>query len=470
MTIPNVITSAGLQPQSPDAIRAALLALVGAASPGYTVLPGVLIEDISSTEVAGIALCDQARVEFFNSITPYTSNPFILNQLGVQFGILPGAATNTSVYVVFTGTVDFVISPQFTVSDGTYQYIVQSGGVVGSDGSSQPLFAIATVAGTWAVPAGSVTQIVTSIPVEITLAVTNPQVGTPGAAAQSEQSYRAQVLQAGLSAAQSMPLFMKTQLANVTNVQSRLVSVVQTTGGWEVICGGGDEYAVGLAILNGIGASLPLLVGSTLAITGVTQANPGVVTTNLNHGFSTGQVIEINNVVGMTELNGNSYTITVITQTTFSIATNTTGYIAYVSGGVVTPNLRNVTVDLYDYPDTYSIVFVNPPEQTVAIAITWNTLSPFLVSGTAMTQAVQPAIATYVNSIAVGQPMNLFELQATFQEATANLVPTALLTRMVFVVSINGVTVSPESGTGIINGDPESYFFIQQSAVTVTQG
>ena len=58
--LPTVVTKDGLQPQSPAAIRTALLAAVAAVRPGYTAnLPGSLVEDISSTDVAAIALCDQ---------------------------------------------------------------------------------------------------------------------------------------------------------------------------------------------------------------------------------------------------------------------------------------------------------------------------------------------------------------------------------------------------------------------------
>jgi hypothetical protein len=41
---------------------------------------------------------------------------------------------------------------------------------------------------------------------------------------------------------------------------------------------------------------------------------------------------------------------------------------------------------------------------------------------------------------------------------------------MVFAVTIGGVGVSPESGTGIIAGDTQSYFITTASAITVTQG
>ena len=233
--------------------------------------------------------------------------------------------------------------------------------------------------------------------------------------------------------------------------------------------GGGDPYAVANAIFNSVGNPL-VLTGSTLSVLGITQANPGIVTTSLNHGFSTGQVISISSVAGMTAINGVNLTITVLSATTFSVGVNTTGYGAYVSGGYVLPNLRNVTVSINDYPDTYTIPFVLPPQQAVTIALTWNTISPNFVSAAAVAQLGSAALISYVNSVPVGQPMNLFELQSAFQIAVAALIPTSLLTRMVFAVSINGIGVSPISGTGEIVGDPESYFYASATSMTINQG
>ena len=468
--IPTIVTTAGMQPNTPATLNELLLTSVAAIQPGYTAnLPGSLIEDISSTDTQALVQIDQARVEFFNSLTPYGANQFILNQLGVIYGVLQGQATNTSVYVVFTGTVGFPINPGFTVSDGTYQYVVQDGGVVQTGGSSQPLYCVATQSGTWAVPANTVTALSTSLPSGISLTCTNPTTGTPGAALQDWATYRSEVLQGGLASAQGMPSLLKTLLGQVNGVQARLVSVQQGEGTYKIICGGGDPYAVANAIYSAA-FDVSSLIGSTLQVTGITNANPGVMTTNLNHGYTTGQVINVTGVVGMSGINGVPLTITVITENSFSLGINTTSSGTYTSGGVVTPNLRNVSVNIYDYPDTYAIPFVNPPQETVAMAVVWNTSSPNFVSNSAVTQAVQPALANYVNSVPVGQPMNLFELQAVFQAATVSILPNQLLTRMVFTVQINGVTVSPESGTGIIAGDPESYFYTTQTAITVSQG
>ena len=120
MSLPTVITAAGLQPQSPATLRANLVAAVAAQNPGYTAdLPGSLIEDIASTDVGALVVCDQARVDLVNSLSPYAANAQLLIQLGNISGVQQGTTSNTSVYVVFSGTVGFVVSPGFTVSDGT---------------------------------------------------------------------------------------------------------------------------------------------------------------------------------------------------------------------------------------------------------------------------------------------------------------------------------------------------------------
>ena len=471
--LPVIIGPAGYVPAPPATILANLLAAVAATNPGYTAnLPGSLVEDISSTDVAGIVLCDQAAAELINSLTPYAANVWLLTQLGNVYGVQIGQATNTSVYVVFSGTPGYSIPQGFVVSDGTFQYTVQDGGMVGSGGQSPALFCLATIQGSWAIPAGTVTQLVTSVPTGFSLTCSNPEPGTPGVATgETEASYRGRVLQAGLAASQGMARYLKTLLGQVVGVQPRLVSVVQVpdNGGWEIIVGGGDPYEVANAIWTAL-FDINTIVGSVLHVLGITKAANGVVTTDLNHGYLTGQVVQLNGVVGMVEVNGNSYTITVVTEKTFKLNVDTSGYTAYTSGGVVTPNLRNVPVTIIDYPDRYNLVFVNPPQQSVTIALTWNTTASNVVSDAAVQQFGAQALADYVNGIAVGQPINLFELQAVFQASIASLVPPALLTRMVFSVNINGVGVNPEAGTGIISGDPESFFLTSPPEIAVTQG
>ena len=462
------ITTAGAIPASPTDLRDAEIAAATALSPGLTAnLPGSLVEDMASTAAGAVVVQDQAFVDLVNSISPATANPSILYQLGQVYGVEQGQGSNTSVYVVFSGLAGFVVPIGFTVSDVTYQYTVQDGGIIGTSGQTPELYCLATVAGSWAVPTGSVTQIITSVPAGFTLTCTNLIAGLSGLTAQSIPDYRAQVIQAGLSIAQGMPTFLKTQLQKVYGVQARLIAVREVgSNQWEIIVGGGDPYSVAYAIFISI-FNISTLVGSTLSVTNITTANPGVVTTNLNHGYATGQVITISGVDP--SWFDNDYTITVIDEKSFSLGVTTVGH-AYVSGGVITPNLRNITVSIDDYPDTYPITFVNPPVQTVNISLLWNTSSLNYVSPSAVAQLGNPAIVSYINSIYVGQPINIFELQNVFQLAIANIISPTLLSRMVFTVEINGIVTAPTSGTGLIYGDPESYFETSTQLVTIAQG
>lgn len=477
--LPVIVTSAGAQPTPPATLLAQLIAAVSATNPGYTVLPGALIEDISSTDVAAMAVCDQARVDAINSITPYGANDFVLDQLG-QIYIGPGSApavpTNTSVNVQFTATntVDssaapgYVISIGFIVSDGTFQYIVQDGGVTDSDGLVT-LFCQASVAGSWTVPPSTVINIVTSVPTGITLTCTNPLAGVSGLPAETSEQFRGRVLQAGQAISQGMTTMLKTLLGNVTGVSQRLVSVRQQTGGWSVICGGGDPYEVAGAIFDAL-FDISTLVGSTISVTNITQANPGVVTTDLNHGLTTGQSgVVLTGVLGMTQINGLDLTVTVVDEKTFNVGISTNGFSPYTSGGVVSPNDRNVTVSLLDYPDSYSIPFIDPPQQTVTITISWNTTLANFVASASVAQAVAPAVAAYINAIVVGQPINLLVIEEIFTTAVAGLLTPAQISVMNITVLINGVTTAPGAGTFIVNGDPESYFQASSAGINVVQ-
>lgn len=477
MTTPTIsinftVTAAGAQPTSPVTIWANLITLVAAINPGYTVLPAGLIEDMASTATYALALIDSACVETINSLTPFGANPYILTELGNIYGVQPGVTANTSVFVVFSGTVGVQIPPGFLVTDGTYQYQVQDGGAVESGGASAPLFCVATISGSFAVAANTVTGVVSSIPPGVTLTWTNPQQGTPSAGAQTQEEYAAQVLQAGLVSGQGNASMAKALLSAVPGVQPRLVACKQVNGGgWEVICGGGDPYAVANAIYDS-GLDISTLVGSTIGITGITNATLGVVTTNLNHGLTTGQSnVHIAGVVGMTAANGGPYTVAVLTPTTFTFGVNTSGFGAYVSGGVVTPNARNISVNLASYPDTYTIPYVNPPAQTVVLQLSWNSISPNFVSDTAVAQLGTTALVPYINSIPTGAPINLLVLNSLFIAAVLSLFNNnaALISTLTWTVSINGVDTSPEAGTDLVYGDPESYFTIVSTGVTITQ-
>jgi hypothetical protein len=324
-------------------------------------------------------------------------NALVLYLLGQQAGIPQGITTNTSVYVVFTGPVGYVISVGFTVSDGSHQYVVQDGGIILSTGMSAPLYAVATVAGSWTPIQGTVNQLATSVPAPYVVTVTNPNAGFPGGSAETISQYRMRVVQAGLAPSVGMITTLKTQLMAIPGVVPRLVSVLQTALGWEVLCGGGgDPYAIAYAIFIA-GLNLSSFYGS-----------------------------------------------------------NTAG--------------RTMAVSITDAPDTYTVLYVNSPMQTVTVGVVWNTTQLNFTAGASVNQLGTPAVASYVNSIVVGQPINLIAMSAAFQQAVASVLPAEYLTTLVFSVYINGTLSSVEAGTQIILSDPESYFECAATGATVIQG
>ena len=101
-----------------------------------------------------------------------------------------------------------------------------------------------------------------------------------------------------------------------------------------------------------------LVLESDITITGITQANPAVVTTSGSHGLSNGDQVYITEVVGMTEINDSMlyYTVANVTATTFEVQDrdgnniDSSAFTAYSSGGVInkifTLTTPYVTVDI----------------------------------------------------------------------------------------------------------------------------
>ena len=91
----------------------------------------------------------------------------------------------------------------------------------------------------------------------------------------------------------------------------------------------------GASVVSG-GAVTKKQIGTGLAsITGVTAANPPVVTVT-NHGLSTGDMVIIDgsNMIGMDQIKGKQFQVTNIGTNTFSLdSVNGINYTAYVSGG-----------------------------------------------------------------------------------------------------------------------------------------
>ena len=111
-------------------------------------------------------------------------------------------------------------------------------------------------------------------------------------------------------------------------------------------------------------------------ITGITQANPAVVTAT-SHGYSNGDEVLISGVVGMTEVNSKRFLVSNKTTNTFelqnkdSVDVDSTGFTAYSSGGVsnkvfelTTPY---TTAQLFDlkFAQSADVMYITHPSHEV---------------------------------------------------------------------------------------------------------
>jgi hypothetical protein len=97
-------------------------------------------------------------------------------------------------------------------------------------------------------------------------------------------------------------------------------------------CGAADLN--GLMYEVGIGMTC---IASTLSVTAASKANPCQITTSANHGLTTGDMIMLTSLGGMTQANDKLYKITKVNDTAFTLdGIDSSGYTDYTSGGTVT--------------------------------------------------------------------------------------------------------------------------------------
>lgn len=106
---------------------------------------------------------------------------------------------------------------------------------------------------------------------------------------------------------------------------------------------------------------LQVLDATDKTITNITNANPGVVT-SASHGYSDGDEIYVDSIVGMTQLNYRNYLVANSTTNTFTLQDlhgndiDTTNFTAYSSGGLAT-EIYNIASP-YAASDIFELRFV----------------------------------------------------------------------------------------------------------------
>ena len=91
--------------------------------------------------------------------------------------------------------------------------------------------------------------------------------------------------------------------------------------------------------------------GTALVITAISKADPAVVTFTPGVDPTAGDIVQIDSVVGMTEVNGRSYVVgTVIAATSFQLqGVDSTDYTIYGSAGTATPKTMSKVGNVKDF-------------------------------------------------------------------------------------------------------------------------
>jgi hypothetical protein len=152
----------------------------------------------------------------------------------------------------------------------------------------------------------------------------------------------------------------------ITSVDANGNSLVVQDSGQFLQSGGSNMPNYGLLMYPGaapFGYSPPANGYETsFVITGITQADQAVLT--VTSAFAIGQEVIIEGVVGMTQLNGNTYTVVANGGTTLTLNVNSTAFTAYVSGGVVSSFANYINY----FTGVGNVTFQTPPAAGAAIS------------------------------------------------------------------------------------------------------
>lgn len=159
-------------------------------------------------------------------------------------------------------------------------------------------------------------------------------------------------------------------------------------------------------------------------ITGATQANPCVITSPA-HGRSNGQRIYIDEVTGMTELNGKTFTVANVTTDTFELSgTNSTGFTAYTIGGYLSwfrATIQNAYNNCLPATNDYALVEKTGAASSIlgSTNFTWNRNST-TVNVTGTTPVGTISVGDFIGpSTAAGNGSNITYYKVTAVSASA---------------------------------------------------
>lgn len=200
-------------------------------------------------------------------------------------------------------------------------------------------------------------------------------------------------------------------------------------------------------------------------ITGITQANPAVVTSNA-HGYGNGDWVYITNVGGMTQLNGKYFIVFGVTANTFQLLNlvganiNSTGYGAYTAGGTaqrvfsLASPYASADLPLVKFAqnaNTMILCHPNYPPQVLTLgttALSWTIAA--ITFGATVSAPQTPGAATTLAPGNVNYAYQITAVDANGQESSSATATLAALQDLRTVAGSNTITwTAPATGVAL---------------------
>tara|TARA_R110002072_G_scaffold273239_1_gene433939 strand:+ start:5749 stop:8559 length:2811 start_codon:yes stop_codon:yes gene_type:complete len=200
-------------------------------------------------------------------------------------------------------------------------------------------------------------------------------------------------------------------------------------------------------------------------ITGATQANPVVVTTSAPHGYSNGDDVYIDGIVGTTELNQRWFAVANVTSTTFELTSQTSGtnidgsgYTAYSSGGEASKVYEISTP--YSFADLTTLKFVQSAD---TITLTHTSHNPYNLTRTdhdawtlsevAFVPTQDPPSGVSVSVTNTGTDAMAYKVTAVKEDGTEESLPGFGATASITAITQADPAVVTSASHGLAVGD-----------------
>lgn len=89
------------------------------------------------------------------------------------------------------------------------------------------------------------------------------------------------------------------------------------------------------------------------------------------------------------------------------------------------------------------------------------------ISEDAVSSLATIPVVDYINTILIGDPINLLNLKDVFIKSVSEIISPKEISNILLIISINGYIKPPREGSELVYGSDYSYFITSSNAITI---